>query len=203
MADSCKYVFSYFPIYGRGYAARCLLALSGAEWKNEFPKWPEQKFEFPFHRLPVLTEIDENGSKFVLSESHVIERYLATKYGRIPSTGPKDVATCDMYFDQINESLQNCSNSIMDLENEALKEKLLKGIDFLLTMHEKILNSHNGTFYFGDKILLPDISMLFLYNFTKQFDRHQGFDKSKFPKIMNLIHAVATDKRIAAVQNDK
>ncbi|OLY82438.1 Glutathione S-transferase P 1 [Smittium mucronatum] len=203
MVESCKYVLSYFPIDGRGYVARCLLALSGAEWKNEFPKWPQQKSEFPFHRLPVLTEIDENGSKFVLSESHAIERYLATKYGRIPSTGPKDVATCDMYFDQINDSIEDCANSITNLENEVLKEKLLKGIDFLLTMHEEILNSHNGTFYFGDKILLPDISMLLLYNFTKQFDRHQGFDKSKFPKIMNLIHAVATDEKISAVQNDK
>ncbi|OLY80428.1 Glutathione S-transferase P 1 [Smittium mucronatum] len=203
MVESCKYVISYFPIDGRAYVARCLLALSGAKWKNDFPKWPQQKSEFPFHRLPILTEIDENGSKFVISESHVIERYLATKYCLVPSSGPKELVICDMYVEKINCSIEDCTKLFSSLEKEVLKEKLLKGIDFLLNMHEEILNSHNGTFYFGEKILLPDICMLLLYNLSKSFDCHHGFDKSKFPKIMDLIHAVATNEKIANVQNDK
>ncbi|OMJ10138.1 putative glutathione S-transferase 7, partial [Smittium culicis] len=75
----------YFPITGRVQTARTILSLANANWKNVVPDWPAIKESLPFGRLPLLTETAPDGSKYELVESTAIDRYLARKFGYLPS----------------------------------------------------------------------------------------------------------------------
>ncbi|OMJ17423.1 putative glutathione S-transferase 6 [Smittium culicis] len=201
-----RYEIHYFPIDGRAYVSRCILSLADQDWSNVFPQWPQAKPNYAFERLPVLKEFRGDGSIVELSESHVIERYLAHKFGFLldQAADPVAFAVADMLTDQLNDASESVCDFIMDMQNEVKKAAMHTKIAFVLTRHERVLAAAGTTFYFSStKMYLTDLVLHFLYKFLLQFGEHTDFDGLKFPHVMSLIKAVGVNEKILSVVNDK
>ncbi|KAJ1956631.1 hypothetical protein GGI12_005259, partial [Dipsacomyces acuminosporus] len=86
MSAAPSYTLRYFNTAGISETIRLLLTAANASWTEEHPEWPQAKDQQPFGRLPVLVETSAEGKvDMVLSESKVIERYLARTYGFLPT----------------------------------------------------------------------------------------------------------------------
>ncbi|KAJ1952477.1 hypothetical protein GGI12_006234, partial [Dipsacomyces acuminosporus] len=81
-----SYVLRYFDIQGCCETIRLLLTAAKVKWTEEHPDWPLEKANQPYGLLPVLLRKDASGEvDLTISESQVIERYVARKYGLLPS----------------------------------------------------------------------------------------------------------------------
>ncbi|KAG9325954.1 hypothetical protein KVV02_005798 [Mortierella alpina] len=81
----------YFPIHGFAYAARLILATTGAKFESTFPKdWLAEKSTVPFGVLPVLYEtLSSSGNEdqvLEIPESMAIEHYLSRKFKLLGET---------------------------------------------------------------------------------------------------------------------
>ncbi|KAJ1909854.1 hypothetical protein H4219_006329 [Mycoemilia scoparia] len=188
------YKFLYFALPALGELSRNILKYSKAQWTEINPKWPEEKPNQPFGRLPVLHETKPNGEKFTLAESQVIERYLAHKYGLYPKdASPETVALIEMYRDQFSDVL----TPHVDFTIYKIPEKQAtfnQRIEYLVQKHEEILknNGSNGH-YVGDIITYADIAA---YTFLKLFrDAGHGdaFTEEKAPGLNRVISTVAKE----------
>ncbi|KAF9407980.1 hypothetical protein BGZ94_002493 [Podila epigama] len=82
MAHPASFKLLYFPLMGRGSTSRDILTFGGAKFENIHPpNWPQDKPHTPFGGLPVLFITGKNGQEVTLSESAVIETYLADHFG--------------------------------------------------------------------------------------------------------------------------
>ncbi|PVV04750.1 hypothetical protein BB560_000738 [Smittium megazygosporum] len=186
-----SYIVTYFPIDGFAWAARTILTISGAEYKNEFPDWPADKKNTPFGRLPVLTEISPDGSKFVLAEIDAIDAYLAEKYGYLPKD-IKDRATVMQYYYQIRDLSESFSNHIVHFKTDKSLEKYVDRIETFIEKHEDILAKSKSGYYFGDSPTLPDLYLYYVYNgMARVGDKSLNhFSEEKSPAISRLVAKV-------------
>ncbi|KAJ2550618.1 hypothetical protein EV175_003998 [Coemansia sp. RSA 1933] len=163
------YTLRYFNVVGIIETIRLLFVVSKANWTEVHPEWPQEKYDQPFGRMPVLIEKSADGSPdFMLTESRTIERYLARKYGFIP-TSLKDAARQEQLRD-VQADVGILSNEVrLGAGNEA-KERLIYLIGQLIGFHTEVLreNGSNG-YFFGDKLSYVDMS---LYGFFKLIFAH-------------------------------
>ncbi|KAJ1663799.1 hypothetical protein IW140_004496 [Coemansia sp. RSA 1813] len=206
-----SYTLRYFDIPARAEPAKVILLLSGADWKYEPPKWPQDKDAQPVGKLPVLIESPTNDSDadpFVLSETAAIEYYLATTLGFIyQPKDPKIVAhqlelrshIADMYeaFVHIKYSIKETAHK----NREAFKSTA----GYLVRLHEKALkeNGSNGH-YFGSTTSLVDIHLF--ASITTMRTKFSDFDSDMLellseenaPEINKVIGTVASEPALAA-----
>ncbi|GAB5585237.1 hypothetical protein Unana1_00137 [Umbelopsis nana] len=160
------YELFYFPLDGLARVSRLLLDLSGVKWTDRYvdENWDEEKKTTPFLRVPVLTEFNEDGSKFVLAESLAICRYLAHQFGWFGSN-PHETAHIDMYCESWGEIHQKYWpltwkwNKLLPEETieKELSDLRTNVIIPILTKHEEALAKNGTGYYVGDKISLADI----------------------------------------------
>ncbi|KAJ1735896.1 hypothetical protein LPJ72_001660 [Coemansia sp. Benny D160-2] len=209
-ADS-TYTLRYFNVVGIIETIRLLLLASKANWSEVHPEWPREKYDQPFGRMPVLIEKSADGSPdFVLTESRTIERYLARKYGFMP-TDLKEAARQEQLRD-LQADVGILSNEVrLGAGNEA-KERLQFLIDRLIDFHTKVLKENGDTGYFlGDKLSYVDMA---LYGFLSLIFSHpppsiptyvQDIKKSITPEIKKVIgnvesHPLLRDHLIGITQ---
>ncbi|KAF9125723.1 hypothetical protein BG015_004832, partial [Linnemannia schmuckeri] len=78
---SASYKLEHFHISGFGAVPREMLAYGGAQWEDVIvTNWPAE-VKSPFGVFPVLHIKTADGRELRLSESNVIEHYLAKQFG--------------------------------------------------------------------------------------------------------------------------
>ncbi|KAF9433509.1 Glutathione S-transferase S1 [Entomortierella beljakovae] len=158
--DSFKLL--YWPIGGSGATSRDILSFGQAKAEYLFPEnWPEDKLATPFHVVPVLFIKSKEGEEVVLSESSVVEQYLAKTFGLLGDNEYEEYII--KAFHSSTTALQGSlslgvtwtapENKAKGLAN-FLNDTLAKWI----RTHEKHLadNGNNG-YYVGNKLSLADI----------------------------------------------
>ncbi|KAJ1916555.1 hypothetical protein H4219_003722 [Mycoemilia scoparia] len=181
----------YFPLPGRGESIRNILKYANANWEETNPDWPSAKSQTPFGKLPVLVETNSRGEKFTLTETRVIERYLATIFNLYPRNAtPQTIATIDQYRDQYSDVFD-----LFVFVNYAKETNKQQAFDDaarnLVQKHEEILrkNGSNGH-YFGGSITYVDISAYSLIHALKQAGFGKEFSEDKAPELNKLLKTV-------------
>ncbi|OMJ11578.1 Glutathione S-transferase 4 [Smittium culicis] len=231
MTQDSKFDLLYFPIKGRALTSQLLLSLAGADWKNSVPEWPKDKEKMPYGRLPVLIETEEDGSKFVLSESRAIEEYLAARFDLLPQ-GIKNLAVSSQYVNQIFDivdafvnivSFKNKTSMVHGVDVDGLTKfpseckdreqffiaqhivnmiKILNdSVKYFLQKHDQILANSQSGYYFGDSITYADLTLYSIYFGLKCENLAAEFDSPNYPHINKLIQLVASNSTVAAVIN--
>ncbi|KAI7818353.1 hypothetical protein BC939DRAFT_463381 [Gamsiella multidivaricata] len=76
-----SYKLEYFDVSGVGAVPRDILAYGGADWEDlAITNWPAE-IKSPFGVFPVLHIRTADGHELKLSESVIIEHFLARKFG--------------------------------------------------------------------------------------------------------------------------
>ncbi|KAJ2962240.1 hypothetical protein NQZ79_g2703 [Umbelopsis isabellina] len=185
------YEFCYFDFHGLAIIPRMLLSLGEFNWTNKFPEdWKAEKPTTPLTHLPVLTEIQEDGSKFVLAEAQAIYRYLGRKMDIMGKTD-HEMALVDQFcfsWEELHEKywpLLYEWKKLLTTEqfDETLRKVLHEQIKPIVRKHEEAL-ARNGTgFYVGDKMTLADIHATISVPFLNHDDL---FTKELFPNLFAL-----------------
>ncbi|OMJ13370.1 Glutathione S-transferase 4 [Smittium culicis] len=231
MSKGSKFDLLYFPVPGRALTSQLLLSLAGADWKNSVPEWPKEKENMPYGRLPVLIETEQDGSKFVLSESRAIEEYIAARFGLLPA-GIKNLAVSSQYVNQIFDIIEAFANIagfkyetslVFGAEIDGLTKtpeeckdrdqfyiaqhivnlsKILTDLSkYFLQKHDQILAKSQSGYYFGDSITYADLTLYSVYYSLKSENLSAEFDSPNYPHINKLIQLVASNSAVATVIN--
>ncbi|XP_058449272.1 uncharacterized protein LOC131429241 [Malaya genurostris] len=157
--------------------------LAGDHLKPEFVKMNPQ------HTIPLI--IDEDGT--VVYDSHAINIYLATKYGKDDSLYPNDIATRA----KINAALHFDSGVLFARLRFYLEPILYYGsvetpqdrIDYLYKAYELLNDTLVNDYIVGNKLTLADLSCI-----ASIASVHAIFpiDKSKYPKLAAWVERVST-----------
>ncbi|KAJ1676046.1 transferase activity protein [Spiromyces aspiralis] len=188
---SSSYELYYFDLEGLGEPIRNILRYVKADWKDIHPEWPQFKPHTPFGVLPVLVETKPNGEKFTISESQVIERYLASKYDLLPKDASPEVL---FTYEQYRGSLSNYFISFGQyayFNDESKKQVVEDKVTILAEKHEKALadNGSNGHYY-GDKITYLDIVAYTNFMMLKRHGFGHLLAPEKVPSINKLIETI-------------
>ncbi|PVU95789.1 hypothetical protein BB560_005844 [Smittium megazygosporum] len=191
------YILCYFDVDSCGWLTRALLSLAEVEYKNVFPDWPADKAKTPFGRFPVLTEIAQDGSKFVIAESRVIELYLADKFGFLPKDREQRTVVMQYYF-QVADVFEWFEIHTFYFNSEISREKYTNRIKTFIERHEPILAQSKSGYYYGDSLTLPDIFLYYLYKtITGLQDQSLNyFATEQIPAISRLIAKVEENTSI-------
>ncbi|KAI8321836.1 hypothetical protein GQ54DRAFT_297763 [Martensiomyces pterosporus] len=197
-----SYILRYFKLQGLCETTRLLLTAAQVEWTEENPDWPQQKENQPYGHIPVLLRKSAQGEvDFVLSESQVIERYIARKYGLLPAN-LEQAARQEQVRDRFTEvwlcHLGYCR--AIGPRKDVLAVKYETEARKLVEVHSKILkeNGSNGH-YFGNTTSYADLAAYAFFKFFK----HEGpralerqlniFSPENAPEINTLVEAIEAD----------
>ncbi|PIA18624.1 hypothetical protein COEREDRAFT_79650 [Coemansia reversa NRRL 1564] len=206
-AKAPSYILRYFNLAGRGETARLLLAAANVEWTEENPKWPQEKANQPFGRLPVLIEKSTDGSPdFVICESTNIERYIARIYGILPAD-PKQSAIQEQLREQLVDVVNaffTHTSSISEEDKKLRLESFEEILSKIIAVQTKIIKDNGNTGrMFGDSLSYADIASYAFYRcmvFGYKMFKNDIVDivKPKLtPEIIKLISTVETDPALA------
>ncbi|KAJ2158109.1 hypothetical protein GGF46_004014 [Coemansia sp. RSA 552] len=165
---SPSYTLRYFNRVGGAEAARLLLSAAGVQWTLVSPEWPAEKEKQPFGRLPVLIEHGPEGNtECTISESGTIERYLARKYGFLP-TDLVQAAAQEQLRDQMADVFNAFANRLFSKsaeDTEMNDEKLATLLSRFIKVHVGILQANGNTgYHFGPGLSYADMN---IYSFYK------------------------------------
>ncbi|KAJ1673036.1 hypothetical protein EV182_006012, partial [Spiromyces aspiralis] len=172
-------------------AIRNILRYAKAEWKETNPEWPAFKQQTPFGRLPVLVETFPSGATFTLSETMVIERYLAHKFELYSNDAfPQTIALIEQYRDQYTDVWTDIGTCVFG-KDESKREPALQGTKHLVEKHEAALkaNGSNGH-YVNDSITYIDIAAYSLINIFRDLGFGDAFTPENAPELNKLIENV-------------
>ncbi|PVU91270.1 hypothetical protein BB560_006135 [Smittium megazygosporum] len=195
-----SYTVRYFRLSGRAAVIREILNYAGANWENEFVTWPDDKPTTPYGRLPVLEETTPSGEKVILSESRVIESYLAKTFNLLP-TEPRETAKLEMLVAQMDDSLNSVIFYSFKSKTEECKKDFEDKLKFLISKHETILASNPAGYYHGSSITYPDLAMYALYNIIAGLTGSELLSPENAPHINKLVKKVGEIPAIATANN--
>ncbi|KAF9205857.1 hypothetical protein BGZ49_003412 [Haplosporangium sp. Z 27] len=194
----------YFPIHGAAYAARLILATTGAKFESTFPtNWVQEKSTVPFGVLPVLYETvttkDENNNEtqevFEIPESEAIERYLARKFKLLGQT-PWEEVKVDAFGSSTKTLIYLAFSRIPTVKDPVQKQEMLqdllnKSIPTWVQLHEQYLvaNGSNGH-YVGDKLTLADIRALIVIEMILALTENRVISQELTPALWKLWEGV-------------
>ncbi|ORX90352.1 hypothetical protein K493DRAFT_340040 [Basidiobolus meristosporus CBS 931.73] len=187
---------SYFEIPGRAEATKLLFLHSGVPHEIKDVKWTEwEKVQMtaPFGQLPYIVETKEDGSKFILGESHAIERYIARKYGYL-GKDLQEAAFLDSICDNGNAMTEKFFTRF-DLEGEAKEKAAENFLQVVLPKYikyqEEILskNGNNG-FYLRDEFTLAEFLNAQMIRIVNAYSGEELFSSSKSPALWKMVQNV-------------
>ncbi|KAG0249304.1 hypothetical protein BG011_009432 [Mortierella polycephala] len=165
MAKPVSFKLLYWPIGGLAGTAREILAYGDAKWEN-LPSptpntWQEDKLSTPFHCLPVLYINTEDGKEITMSESVVVDHYLAKQFGLLGDNEYEEMMIKSFHCSSATfQSRFSATVSWNQPESKAKSFQQFKATSLptWIQTHEKHLadNGNNG-YYVGNKISLADI----------------------------------------------
>ncbi|KAF9968873.1 hypothetical protein BGZ70_000017 [Mortierella alpina] len=206
LAKPSSFRLLYWPINAVAATSRDMLEYAGAKWENLAPAgaWPEEKIDTPFHVLPVLYIKTEDGKDLALSETCVIEQYLAKQFGLLGSNDYEENLV--RIFQSSTSAVQSIFASTVTWNHPEVKEQSFQfflGNQLLtwIATHEKHLadNGNNGH-YVGNKLTLADIRTAnVIDHFSVQPEAKPIMDIVGKSEALMKVHAtVMKDPKIAA-----
>ncbi|KAJ1909569.1 hypothetical protein GGI09_006978 [Coemansia sp. S100] len=195
-----RYTLRYFNIQGLCEALRLLLTASGVDWTEEHPEWPREKPNQPLGHLPVLVVSNADGKgELALSETLVIERYIAREYGLLP-TDNLAAARQEQLRDQLHD-VWSTHMEYMHSTGERSAELVTKfeqDAECLVGMHVAALqrNGNNGH-YFGDALSYVDLAA---YAFFKFFSNAGPRSLEAKIGLLDYTHIPEMSKLMAVVE---
>ncbi|KAF9185996.1 Glutathione S-transferase S1 [Haplosporangium sp. Z 767] len=174
-----EYEILYFPISCVGATPRHILTYGKANWHNKHPDdffgaESLEKFDCPFGVMPKLTikaaasqsdkETGGDVQEAVVTESFVIDLYLAEKFGLLGESAYEEQAIKSFYstIHYLRErSLMRVTWTFPDKRPESWVTFTQTSLPQWIKLHEQHLenNGSNGHFV-GDKISLADIHLV-------------------------------------------
>ncbi|KAJ1679616.1 hypothetical protein EV182_001683 [Spiromyces aspiralis] len=191
---SATYELIAFPNQGRAEICRNILRHTRATWTETNPKWPADKATMPFEKVPVLVETKSSGKKLVLSESQVIERYLAHSRGLYPKHASLEtIAKIDQYRDQFTD-IFTLFTIVFYGKHHHKRPDLLSAIQFLVKKHELALkaNGSNGH-YIGSSTTYVDIVAYTLIKMFKDKGFGERLTARAAPELNRLIDIIGSE----------
>ncbi|KAG0226453.1 hypothetical protein BGW42_003639 [Actinomortierella wolfii] len=212
LADkNASYSLMYFDTHGICRPIRNLLALSGAKWRQIYPQdWANEdnadKNSTPFEVVPILYVHGTNGETVALSESQVIESYLAKKYGFLGVNEYEEqliraFASNDAGFWQ--EIINNVFKAAGLPEAERaqkIKEFVESHMAKWVRIHEQHLNANgNNGHYVGDNLSLADLRTAAILEVLELISASSEYiNEGKTPGLVALKNKVHTHPKIQA-----
>ncbi|KAF9338371.1 hypothetical protein BG006_003537 [Podila minutissima] len=209
-AVDSTYSLLYFDTQGICNPIRDMLALSGAQWKQLFPRdWENEdradKESTPFEVMPVLYVHSKDGKEtVVIAESKVIEQYLANKFGFLGRNNYEQVlvnsfvfSTGGLWDDLLYGGLN--VQAPPEVKQEIIAGFLAKKIPNWIRIHEQHLaaNGRNGH-YVGDQITLADLRTDAMLRVIQRFPASaELLNAEKTPGLVKLQEEINAHPKIA------
>ncbi|KAF9307550.1 Glutathione S-transferase S1 [Linnemannia elongata] len=197
----------YWDISCVAATARDMLAYGKAIWTDEVHNktdgWNE-RIATPYEVLPLLNVIAPDGKELVLSESIVIDQYLAKKFNLLGNNEWEEW-TIKAHYSNIHylreRSLMKMTWTWSDKRAEALELFLEKTLPDFIASHEFHLrgNGSNGH-YVGDRLSLADIHLVNVMDHFSQLPNGERFTAlfTKSELLTKVRRNVESNPQIAA-----
>ncbi|KAG0096828.1 hypothetical protein BGZ93_003939 [Podila epicladia] len=205
MASPASFKLLYFPLLGRGSTSRDILAYGGADFESIHPpNWPTDKPNTPFGGVPVLYITGKNGKEVTLSESGVVEAYLASLYNLLGDNN-YDAAVIRAVHNSAAD-LQTSMSGTVTFNHPGAKEKCLETLktatlpNLLGSWERHLVDNGSNGFFFGDRLSLADIRVS---NLLEHLAVQPNADElmaivAKYPHVFKLREQVAHHPKLAA-----
>ncbi|KAF9194699.1 hypothetical protein BGZ51_007926 [Haplosporangium sp. Z 767] len=169
-----NFTLIYWDIASVGSTSREILEYGKANYKNESPsneEWDGGKVHTAFSVLPILKFSGPNGKELFLSESEVIDTFLAERFGLLGDNS-WEALTIRSFYSNIHYLRERCFSEVMVSDPKARKATRDA---FLSTTLKKFLEDHefhlqengNNGHYVGNKLSLADIHLWNIVHFFK------------------------------------
>ncbi|KAK3844607.1 MAG: hypothetical protein J3R72DRAFT_438393 [Linnemannia gamsii] len=164
---NASYRLLYFDCASVGATARDILAYGKAGWTNQHPtdeEWDAGKFPTPFRVMPVLNVIASDGKETFLTESIVVDQYLAKKFNLLGDNEWEE-QTIRAHYSNIHylreRSFMNVTWTYAEKRKVALEKFMASTLPAFIADHEFHLetNGSNGH-YIGNRLSLADIHLV-------------------------------------------
>jgi len=183
MSSSSTYKLIYFNVRALAETSRMLFKAADVEFEDyRYPiefidgkpvrhEWDnEDKSKYLFNKVPVL---DLDGGKAQISQSHAIERFLATRF-HFMGDSQIEAAQIDSVGEQITDLKQAYAK--VKENSEQLKKFFEEDLPKSLQAFNKLAQKSGSPGYIvGKKLSLADIQ---LYNFIQSFDDQTSIQKA-------------------------
>ncbi|EJD38235.1 hypothetical protein AURDEDRAFT_154150 [Auricularia subglabra TFB-10046 SS5] len=190
------YKMFYFKFPGLADISRLMLDAVGADYENVFVEneaWASGlKAEQRFGRVPRLTVKTPDGTVQHIWESRAIQAYIADAFDLV-SPGTEALARADVVSTVF--SLYEAQDRLALLQAMPTRELRKAVFDLALndrlpatfTAHEKLVV---GPFYYGEKMLFPDLVLYALYlRFEETFGKGRLINERDTPKLWQIVQA--------------
>ncbi|KAJ2008092.1 hypothetical protein GGI04_001271 [Coemansia thaxteri] len=203
-----QYTLRYFNIQGLAETIRLLLTAAQVDWKEEHPEWPLEKPKQPLGHLPVLVETSTGSDKeqLVLSETLVIERYIARKYGLVPG----DILAAALH-EQLRDQLHDVWSTHMEYMHSTGERSAELVVKFeqdarrLAKVHVAALQRNGNIGHvFGNTLSYVDLSMYAFYKFffnagpRSLKEKTEILDYTRIPEVSKLMSVVEAAEELTA-----
>ncbi|KAF9207489.1 Glutathione S-transferase S1 [Haplosporangium sp. Z 27] len=157
----------YWDVASVAASARDMLAYGNVKWTNQIPadgEWDHHKIPTPFGVMPVLNVISSDGKETFLTESIVIDHYLAKRFGLLGDNEWEEFTIKGIYnnIHYLRErSFMNVTWTFADKRKIALERFMNSSLPEFIANHEFHLkaNGSNGH-YIGNKLSLADVHLV-------------------------------------------
>jgi len=187
--SSSTYTLIYFNVRALAETSRMLFKAAGVEFedyrypiafvdgKPVRPEWDNAKSQYLFEKVPVL---DIDNGKVQISQSHAIERFLATTF-HFMGASQVEAAQIDSVGEQISDLKQAYAKAKENAEQSKkfFDEDLTKSLQAFTKLAQQ---SGSSGHIVGKKLSLADIQ---LYNFLQSFD-----DQTPVQKMLESVKEV-------------
>ncbi|KAF9289217.1 Glutathione S-transferase S1 [Mortierella alpina] len=189
LAKPASYKLLYWNVFGVAGSSRDMLEYGGAKWENLKLEgdWSQEKLATPFHVLPVLSIKTEDGKDLTISETNIVELYLAKQFGLLGSN------------DYEENLVRMCHSS-----SSAVQINMAITVTWNLPKKHLADNGNNGH-YVGNKLTLADIRTANVIDHWQTLPEGKEImekvDKSE--ALMKVHAAVVNEPRIATWRASK
>ncbi|KZV88608.1 hypothetical protein EXIGLDRAFT_678800 [Exidia glandulosa HHB12029] len=199
------YDVMYFQFPGMADISRLILETVGAKYTNTFitdESFKPIKHEQRFGKVPRLTVKKPDGTVSYVWESKAIHEYLAEVFNLLPDGASSDpllraecMSNIHSLYEQMDRLMMMRIMPTLELRkvvrDMSVADKLPKALEY----HEKIVAQSGGTYYFGNKLTLPD---LILYALNVRFKRYFGegvlINETVTPSLYKLVQSLEAGK---------
>ncbi|KAF9109672.1 Glutathione S-transferase S1 [Mortierella sp. AM989] len=156
-----SYKLEYFQVSGVGGVPRDILSYGGADWEDQvLTNWPAE-IKSPFGVFPVLHIRTADGVEFNLSETIVIEHYLAKKFGLLGDNEWEEQQIKMLHSSSLylrERLFMRVTWNFKDVMDKALDTFMTQTLPLWIETHTKHLkdNGSNGH-YVGNRLSLADL----------------------------------------------
>jgi len=172
---------TYFNITGLAEVSRLVLSTAGQTYTDQFvdkDSLATLKPSLPFGQVPLLTVVEDDGSKFTLVQSNAIARYLAKRFGLAGAT-PEEAALADQWVDGVGDLRTEFFKAFRSEDKEKAYNEYFDGKakDYYGRFDRALASSSHLV---GNKISWAD---LFLFGFLEESQYVRPLDAAAFPNL--------------------